>query len=327
MPSTRASGADVLFLAAFEAAYAVAPTTGLHRLLLGSYDPGEQDNMAYDPELGMGDEEADPYFDGERYRPTFNVHVGIESFGIWAKALLGAPVTTGAGPYTHVFGSTGDPPSLFFEEGDAGLTVPVFWRQAGIKMGGMTMDLSPKGVAKANFTAFAKNRKDFAASIEEDVVDAPTEFPVAGVYKYFNANLKAQWNGADLGNVLGGNLNYTTNSAEIEELGQNGEIGGVEDGAHGATGELRVRRSIDTSLRADAKSKTPRALKFIWSTPANAAFKLELHFPRTYVQRRGGGISGPDGIEDTYGFRAARPAGDRLMKLTLINSSAAAAYA
>jgi len=323
MPSIRATGADARFIAAFEAAYGVDPAANYHQLLCSSFDPGRQPQLGYETELGQGDEDTDPFYEGARFRPTFGVHMGIDSFGFWLKTLMGAPVTTGSGPFTHTFGSTGDPPSFAFEEGDVGLASAIYWLMLGTVMGGMSIDLSPKGVAKANFTAFAKTRSKGGATAE----GSPTAYSTSGVYKYFNKNSKVQWNGADVGQAMSGSLNYTTGAEEVETMRGDGQIEGVDDGSHGATGQLRIRRSAASGMYDDAVAETPRALKLIWTTAVNAAYKLELTFPKAYLDISGGGLPGPGGIDDLYNFRAAKASGGRVMTAVLINGVAGSVYA
>lgn len=323
MPSIRATGADARIISAFETTYGVAPVANWRQLLCSSFEPGRQDNLAFEAELGQGDEDTDPFYEGLRFRPNFGVHVGIDSFGHWLKALMGAPVTAGAGPFTHTFGSTGDPPSFAFEEGDVGLGAPIYWLMLGIVLGGMSIELSPKGVAKATFTGFAKTRTKGGATAE----GAPTAYATAGVYKYFNKNLKVQWNGADVGQAMSGSMNYTTGAEEVETMRGDGQIEGVDDASHGATGSLRIRRSTASAMHDDAVAETPRALKLIWSTAVNAAYKLELTFPKAYLSLSGGGLPGAGGIDDVYNFRAAKATGGRVMTAVLVNNVAAAVYA
>lgn len=319
MPTLRGKGADVSAIAALESAYGTAPGSGWFQHLLTSFDPGIQDRIGFESEFGLGHpQDQDPFYEGGRYQPSWGVHIGLYSFGWWLKMLLGAPTTTGAGPYTHVFESNLDVPSFSFEEGDANLSTPKYFLLTGCKLSQMQINLSPKGPAAASFNGIAQNRGEAGTTAN----GSPAAFATAGVYKYLNKNCKVQRAGADLGHVLGGSLSFGNNVEAIETMRGDGLIDAADEMNRGCGGELRVRHSSSTLLRADDTSETPVALKYVWATPVNAAYKLEIELARAFLSLRGASVEGPGGINYTFGVRAAKPASGNLMKVTLVNNVA-----
>ena len=121
--------------------------------------------------------------------------------------------------------------------------------------------------------------------------------------------------------MLGGSLSFGNNVEAIETMRGDGLID-ADEMNRGCGGELRVRHTSSTLLRADDTSETPVALKYTWTTPVNAAYKLEIELARAFLSLRGAPVEGPGGINYTFGVRAAKPTSGNLMKVTLVNNVA-----
>lgn len=316
MSVPRGKGADISAIAAIESTYGTPPGSGWQQLLLTSFNPGVQDRLGYEPEFGLGHpQDQDPFYEGQRLAPSFGIHWGVRSAGWWLKLMLGAPATTGSNPYTHVFESNLDVPSFSFDEGNVNLPTARYWLLAGAKLAGMQIQLSPRGPAAATFNGFAQARSHGTSAAN----GSPATFALG---KFFNQYCKVQRAGADLGSVIGGQLNYSNNGAPFEEMRGDGKIGGVDEFNRGASGSLQVRRNNSTTLYSDDTGETAVALKVIWTTPIHASYKLEYEFARAFLSIAGAPVEGPAGIDETFNWRAAKPASGNLMKVTLVNDVA-----
>lgn len=95
---TRARGANVRQLVAFETEYGVAPANGWMLLpMAGSGSSlGEEQALIEDDQLGTGREPLDPVDDVVTNTGDLTVPVDLRAFGNWLKLLLGEPETEAA---------------------------------------------------------------------------------------------------------------------------------------------------------------------------------------------------------------------------------------
>lgn len=94
----RAYGADIQVCAYFETVYGAPPSGDWIKLPIVSTTLGAEQPLIANAVLGLGREPVDPLRDVIRDEGDVVVPVDVRNFGHWLKLLLGAPVTTGAGP-------------------------------------------------------------------------------------------------------------------------------------------------------------------------------------------------------------------------------------
>ena len=311
MSKIRAQGADVAMSAAFETTYGVAPEDGWRTLMLSSFESGYKKPLGYEAEVGAGSESQDPYYDPVAVEPSLEVHARTDSIGFFLKAMFGAPVTTGNGPYTHVFTSGKDLPSLSIEEGHAQLSPALYRLVTGLKLGSMEMDIGRSGPMKFSFSGIGQNHVLSSAS----AADEPVAFTGA---KFVKSNCVIKLDGTVVGQVTGGKITMSNGLEAVETVRGDGLIEGADEGERSAEGELTVRMIANTETIFDTSS-APKALSIEFSL-GSVTLKIELG--RVFFEGSSPGISGPGGLSVSRNFRAAKPSANALTKITLVNATA-----
>lgn len=119
MPHARGFNEKVLI--AFENTYNTTPSIVSGDAIAMPFNRmgiGSDENMI-DPETIYPGErwETEPIFGNISVQGPATVPMDVRYIGYWLKLLLGAPTTTGAGPYTHTFEPGPDSPSITLETG------------------------------------------------------------------------------------------------------------------------------------------------------------------------------------------------------------------
>lgn len=103
----RAYGANASLLAAFEPSYGTHPsgTTEYWKLPFVSTSLGSEQGLIANDLIGLGRDPSAPIRDVIKVEGDMVVPIDLRNFGLWLKALLGAPVSTGDVDHQHTFGS------------------------------------------------------------------------------------------------------------------------------------------------------------------------------------------------------------------------------
>lgn len=91
-----------------------------------------------------------------------SVPVDKRYFGYWLKALMGAPTTTGVGPYTHTYkvNDTNCQPSMVIEKFMS--DIPRYFKFNGMKVASMSLNVGGSGELTANFSLLGSTVADSA---------------------------------------------------------------------------------------------------------------------------------------------------------------------
>jgi len=164
------------------------------------------------------------------------VPIDTEAFGFWLKGAFGAPVTTGTGPYTHVFTSgSWSLPSLSIETGLP--EVPSYAMYGGCMVDKIGWQMARSGLLTANVDLIAQGETLATTS------GAGTPAPVAlKRFGHFNGSLTR--NGADIGNIVGAELSYANNLDRVETIRADGKIEGADPSIAAMTGKIDVRFTV-----------------------------------------------------------------------------------
>ena len=308
----RARGANAIMALAFESTYGTAPATGFSQMNFVSSDLGTTQGLVEDDQLGKGRDPLDPTQDVIDNGGNVSIPVGVEAFGLWLRLLMGAPVSAGAGPYTHTFVSGATAlPSASIEIGNP--DVPFYEMHSGIMANELMLEMQRGKGAKltASIGLMGQGSATDTSSNAGTLAEVSQER-----FSHFNGSVSR--NNSTLGSVTMAKLTFSNNLEAIETIRADGKVGGFDPGQTAVTGELRVRFD-STTLLDQASGGTSCDLDLLWQIDAGKS--LAIAIPRIFIERPKLSISGPNGIEQTYSFIAARQAnGDPMMTAVLTNA-------
>jgi hypothetical protein len=304
-------GANAVMYVVDEASYGVTPASGFRRLPFVSHSMGEERGLIEDDQLGFGREGLDPVYDVAANDGDITVPVDDRAFGVWLRSFFGNPVTTGAGPYTHVFTSGAAAlPSRSIERGNP--DVPAFSVDYGAALNQIRIPMSRGGMLNAVLSFIAQGETAIVAS---SVAGTPTDFRGE---RFEQATGVIERDGVALGNIVDADLSLSNGFEKIEVIRPDGRIGGVVPGPLAVA--LRIRARFDTlALYNAATDKTPVNLtKIGWSRGSNS---LSFALPRVFLPRVKRPIQGPRGIIQEINCIASGQGGNKAIA-TLVNAVA-----
>lgn len=312
----RALGINAILRAGFESTYGTPPAgTAFHQVPFVSSAIGEEQALLDDDELGGGREGFDPVPDVVNNAGDIVVPVDTDAIGVWLKALLGAPTSTGTGTFTHTFNSGSVAlPSLSLEVGNP--EVPSFSTNYGAVANSMRIAMARSGLLNATMSMIAQGEQPHAATSI-----AAAAALVRGS-RFAQAAGQVSMGGSALGNVVSTDFTFSNGLDTVENIRSDGRIDGVDPGKISMTGTLTVRFADNTLMDA-ATSGAPVSINFGWTRgPASLLFTLA----RVYLPKPKRPITGPGGIQSTFNIRASG-AGGHTLSAVLVNSMPATTYA
>ncbi len=134
-------------------------------------------------------------------------------------------------------------------------------------------------------------------------------------FGHFNGSITR--NGTALGNVVSADITYANNLDRIETIRSDGRIDGADPSIAALTGSIEVRFANQT-LVTQAINGDPCELEFAYVLPSGESFTFTVH--AVYLPRPRIEISGPQGVQATFDWQAARDSTvGRMCTATLIN--------
>ncbi len=292
---TRAYGANAQLLGKFETVYGTPPAGNFIKFPFVSSQLGSEQGLIASNLLGQGRDPAQPMRDVIKVDGDIVVPVDLRNFGHWLKALLGAPVTTGAGPYVHTFTSgAATLPSLALEVGMP--EVPAYFTNAGVRVNSMQLTFAQSGAADATLACIAQGETRAAVSGG----GVPTTAALTR-FNQFQGSIKKD--GVSLGNVTGAQATYTNNLETITTIRADGKIDGADPTIAALTGTLDTRFA-DTTLIDAATSNTPVELEFGYVIDADSSLLFTAH--EVYLPKPKLGLSGPAGVQANFNWQSAK---------------------
>jgi hypothetical protein len=238
------------------------------------------------------------------------VPIDAAGFGFWLKAAFGDPVTTGAAaPYTHEFRSGAwELPSMSIETGMP--EVPRFAMYSGCVLDQLTWQMQRSGLLTATARLVAQGETVGTTTSAGTPADLALKR-----FGHFNGAISR--NGTALGNVISAEIAYANNLDRIETIRSDGRIDGADPSIAALTGRIEVRFA-DSTLVSQAINGDPAEISFAYVLPTGEAFTFTVH--AVYLPRPRIEISGPQGVQATFDWQAARDnVVGRMCTATLIN--------
>ena len=308
----RAQGARAQMALAFETTYGTPPTSGFTRMPFASATLGAEQPLLNSELLGYGRDPLAPIKDAVTADGNVVVPIDAQGFGIWLKAAFGEPTTTGTapGPFTHEFQSGGWVlPSLSIETGMP--EVPRFAMYSGCVLDTLSWQMQRSGLLTATASLVAQGESTATAS-------AAGTLTSSGLQRFGHFNGAITRNGTALGNIVSAEITYANSLDRVETIRSDGRIDGADPSIAALTGRIEVRFA-DQVLVDQAINGDPCALSFAYTLPSGESLTLTAH--AVYLPRPRIEIAGPQGVQATYDWQAARDTTlGRMCTVTLVNS-------
>ncbi len=308
----RAQGARSLMVAAFETTYGTPPVGGYMQMPFASTSLGAEQPLLGSELLGYGRDPLAPIKDAVTADGDVSVPIDAEAFGFWLKAAFGGPVTTGTGPYTHVFTSgSWTLPSMSIET--AMPEVPRYAMYSGCVLDQLSWQMQRSGL----LTATAKLIAQGETTATSTIAGTPTGWNLQR-FGHFNGSIKR--NGTALGNIVSADIQYANNLDRIETIRSDGRIDGADPSIAALTGKMDVRFT-DQVLMTQAMNGTPAELEFAYNLGTGESLTFTAH--AVYLPRPRVEIQGPQGVQASFDWQAAYDAAaGHMCSVTLVNDIA-----
>lgn len=310
----RAYGSRLAMNVAFESVYGTAPTTGFRTMPLASHGLGAEQPLIENELIGFGRDPLAPIKDAVTVDGMISVPIDVENIGVWLKAALGAPTTTGTTPKTHTFQSGAVAlPSLAIEMGYP--EVPHYAMNVGCVVDRLRWRMERSGQLRMDVDIVAQGENTFTAS----QAGTPTSYALR---RFGNFDGAITRNGAPLANITSADWTYANNLDRVETIRADGKIDGADPTIASLSGRI-VSRFADTTLLTQAINGGPCELVCTWSLGADASLVLTAH--AVYLPRPKVGVEGPRGVGVTFDWMAARATSPARM-LTAVLTNTVASY-
>ena len=215
----RAQGARAQMALAFETTYGTAPASGYTKMPFATASLGADQPLIASDLLGYGRDPLAPVQDAITADGDVSVPIDVAAFGMWLKAAFGDPVTTGAGPYTHVFTSgSWDLPSFAVELGLP--EVPSFAMYPGCMVDQIGWAMARSGLLRASVKVIAQG-EDLATTTG---AGSPADVALTEFTNFVGELLR---NGSAIGNIISADLSYSNNLDRVETIRADGKIEGL----------------------------------------------------------------------------------------------------
>jgi len=308
----RAQGARAQMALAFETTYGTPPASGFVRMPFASATLGAEQPLLNSELLGYGRDPLPPIKDAVTADGNVVVPIDAQAFGFWLNAAFGQPVTSGTtpGPYTHEFHSGAwTLPSLSIETGMP--EVPRFAMYSGCVLDTLSWQMQRSGLLTATASLVAQGEAIATASSAGTLAELTLQR-----FGHFNGAVTR--NGTALGNIVSAEITYANTLDRVETIRSDGRIDGADPSIAALTGRIEVRFA-DQLLVNQAINGDPCELTFAYTLPSGESLTLIAH--AVYLPRPRIEIAGPQGVQATFEWQAARDAIlGRMCTVTLINA-------
>jgi hypothetical protein len=310
----RAYGSRAQLAVAFEGTYGTAPASGFWRMPFGAAGVGAERGLDESELLGYGRDPLAPTRGVTDVSGEVTVPVDVQAIGVWLKALLGAPTTTGAeDPYTHTWSSgAASLPSLAIERQmpDAAQ----FGMMAGVKADSLSLSMQRGERVNARITLMGQSETSAGTTQAGSLATDWT------VERFLYEHGKIQREGSDLANIVSAELTYANGLEAVETLRQDSLIAGLDPTMASLTGRLTARFD-DGALQTQAEAGGVCTLAFALSRGAGRTLTITAHEVRLTQPRLA--VEGPGGVQVTYDWVASLDAAEAEMaSFVLVNDVA-----
>lgn len=238
---------------------------------------------------------------------SFGVPLDTKLSPTWLYLAMGSVATTGASPYTHTITKHDTTlPSIFLEKRHE--DVSRYYLGTGFRINGFTLDFSGEGEATMELDLVGK---EVAHSATEALT--PTSAVEGGYFGKFEGDI------AGLGCVTAFNLSYTNNlqaDSRCISSTAGGRISDIPLGMVDVSGSFTVQFTDVTTTEDDARALNNVPITATYSDGTDTmTFQIQ---EALLTPTDNGSVSTPQGLEQTYDFKAYWKVGSNASALTVI---------
>lgn len=317
--SPRLRGADTKLYVKTETTYGTAATGNFVQVPFFECTVGASAPLQEDPALSATAEitrdATGVYLGRSTVTGQVVVPVDLESFGVWLRALMGAPTTTGTTDYTHTFvsGLQTGLPSMTMEK--ALSRIARYGLLTGVKANSLALSASTDQRPRATIGLMGQDEVFSNSS----GAGTPT---FAGMTPFQQRQYTVQIDGSALGNCTAFTLNYANGMEPYYGLNSADSIEAIEEAAATCSGSFTVRVSEDAvTLINNALTETAHSLLLKLQVSSTQLIQFTAH--NVILDRPTIGVSGPGGVDVSFNFIARYDAtGGEMLEVILKNQTA-----
>ena len=184
---------------------------------------------------------------------------------------------------------------------------------SGVKANTLNFQMQRSGLVTATIECVAQGE-------ETETSSSAGTLEELGLTRFGSFNGEIHREGAQLGNVVSGTVNYTNNLDRVETIRNDGKIEGADPSIAALTGEIVVRFA-DTTLLDQATAGDPCEIRFAYELDADTSLEIVAH--AVYLPKPRLPIEGPGGMQATFAWQAALDQVEgRMSTITLVNDMA-----
>ena len=255
-----------------------------------------------------------PFVGNTEVSGDITVPVDKRYFGYWLKALLGAPTTTGVGPYTHVYkvDNTNCQPSMVLEKNFKDVTQ--YFKYNGMKVGSMSLAIGGDGEMVATFSMLGSTLTESGSAYDAT--------PTTHTYEQFR-QLDVALNEGGSASAEFTELNIDINAnldGDVFTIGGAGTRSSLPEGRYemGGSGTLLFD---NMTMYNKSKNSTESSIEVIATRDTET---LTIDFNEVEYAMNSPQITGNEGVLLNLDFQAFydNDAGDSAVIITLVNDIA-----
>lgn len=231
---------------------------------------------------------APPFRGNKNVTGSITVPVDIKAIGLWLKALLGAPATTGsASPYTHSFYEKIALTSFLLDVAHYDLGLYYLYNGLMVSTFGMSVGGDGELVATIGLEGAQETK---GTSSYQSTPDADYTAMSAGRFEVFECSVKE--GGTAISYLTDISMDINNNLSSAFCLGGAGVKSSVVEGIISMTGGIKGLFQDDTLLlKGRDMTETSLTITFTQST-----YSLEIEFDEVVLSYKRPPISGPEGL-------------------------------